>query len=268
MIWRHKNNKNGSTWLLLLLFLGSSSTTTANKEVYYKYCQVTDANGKDITDQLFVEDAEIPYVDCTGTARCTGLLITNCEKVVCSGTEACSHANIVDFTHSVTCKKTHACQYTTLTAAVAKEDLMEDRESSNSLAVTCQGTGACDVATIQAQSVLCLGAWSCHEATIKADVIKCTQGSSSTAAVACTGSCLLEANCLLCGTNGCADHDVNSCSYKPFPKGETWMDGAPGGQQSAACQSETLMGSCSNELQHQFDMDLHGKDDHDEKDGA
>jgi hypothetical protein len=29
-----------------------------------------------------------------------------------------------------------------------------------------------------------------------------------------------------------------------------------------------LMGSCSDELQHQFDMDLHGKEDHDEKGGS
>jgi hypothetical protein len=267
MIWRHKNSKNISSWLLLLLFLFLGSSSWGSAKEVYKYCQVTLANGQDITDQLFVEDADIPYVDCSGTTRCFGLQITNCEKVVCHGTEACSHANIVDFTHSVTCKQTHACRYTTMTAA-KDEDLMEERrEFSDSLAVTCQGTGVCDVATIQAQSVLCLGAKSCHKATIKADVIKCTQG-SSTAGVACMGTCLLEANCLFCGTNGCADHDVNSCSYKPFQRGETWKDGEPGGQYSAACQSETLMGSCSNELQHQFDMDLHGKEDHDEKGGA
>jgi hypothetical protein len=74
-----------------IIVLGSSSNGSA-KEVY-KYCKVTSSTGEDITDQLFVEDAKIPFVDCSGaTTRCQGVNINNCEKVVCSGTEACSHA--------------------------------------------------------------------------------------------------------------------------------------------------------------------------------
>jgi hypothetical protein len=120
--------------------------------------------------------------------------------------------------------------------------------------VLCQGNGACDVATIHGPEelrVTCFGGKACRKAMITANTIHCTQGSSNN--YACMGYAGLNAECVVCGFRGCADH-VNQCRYK-IRSGEEEEDYLP-------CKPETLHGTCDSKLKkalkHELGVDEQG----------
>jgi hypothetical protein len=245
--------------VLLLSFSVSSCSAAA--------CQVTDPDGADITSMLLVDDADdaIPFVNCTGDGICKDVVITDCQKVLCRGVEACSHAHILNVTHSVACEETHACHYTEIKASTLVDDI---DEVEHPLSVRCDGFESCDVADIQAASVRCLGSKACRKATIRAGTVQCLQGSHGSET--CSSLATFEVGCLVCGTNGCGDH-INMCRYHLFPEDMSWRDTDNDNGSSGdylICPQESSVGACSEVTEDELDMELHGEEDHDEKDGA
>jgi hypothetical protein len=261
MFWRQQHNHRVPA-LLLLVLLFSVSSCSAEEDFS---CQVRNPDGDDITSMLLVEDgANVPFVNCTGSAICKNFVITNCQKVLCRGVEACSHAQILNFTHSVACENTHGCHYTEIKAARLVDD---DNELLEEGVVRCDGIGACDVADIQAASVLCLGSKACRKAAIRAGTVECKQGTHGSET--CSSLATFEVACLVCGTHGCGDH-INMCRYHLLNEANSWRDDTPAGGSSnyLICPQESSVGDCSDATEQQLDMELHGEEDHDEKDGA
>jgi hypothetical protein len=221
-------------------------------------CQVT-LNGKDKTNEFFILDNVTgeSYVDCMGRSKCRDAVITDCPVIKCFDNEACSSAQIINFTDSVLCEGLHACHRTEMLAA----DSITDSEQT----VSCVGSGACDVAQIVGENikqVTCSGVKACRKVLIQGSkLVKCHDGHDTT--VACEGFATLETECLYCGKNGCASH-INLCRYKIIGGNDTETN------KYQKCQPETLVGDCPTELEAELHLELSGREeiDTDQEDGT
>lgn len=216
--------------LLLSILLPSSLLVQA--------CQVT-LNGEDVTNDLFVTVEGESYVDCMEQSKCREAVIVDCPVVKCVNTEACSAAQIINFTHSVQCEGLHACHNTEIIAA---------ESVPNAQTVLCEGAGACDVARIvgDIDQVTCRGAKSCRKAHVQGSkLVKCQHGSAGSRA--CEGFATLETGCLYCGKEGCERY-INMCRYKLLGSDD---------EQYAECSPENVVGNqCPDGIKHELNLEL------------
>ena len=181
-------------------------------------CQVLNAEGLDVTSDVFVEDfANTGHmmVNCTGPMRCKEFQIVGCSQITCSGTEACERTKILQFTHKVLCDGLHGCHQTEI--GVEGQD---DENNPMTRYVECQGIYSCEKAIITEVSksdkddfkVLCSGEKACRKTTISIShgSVTCSNGSSRFEA--CRGFVGISAPCLYCDNRGCSPY-INECRY-------------------------------------------------------
>lgn len=222
-------------------------------------CTVT-LNGEDKTDEFFVHDSITgeSYVDCMGYSKCQQAIITDCPVIKCFDNEACTEAQIINFTEYVLCEGLHSCHRTEmLAAATTNDDIIQT--------VSCIGSGACDVAQISGeniQQVSCSGVKACRKVHITGtNVVKCHDGSDRTPA--CEGFATLETKCLYCGKNGCATH-INQCRYKIL--GDD--DDSEKKDDYEKCPPEAIIGDCPADLEGELHLELSGREEIDMEEGG
>lgn len=221
--------------ILVLFFLSTTFLSSeAARSVSSSECQVMNALGEDVTAAYLIptnndnnndnnnnnDDHNMDpksHVLCQADAHCQDFTISNCQAVKCIGSEACYQTTMTNIGALVQCHEVHSCHRAIVHFA---ED--DDETNSNGdtripphQSMTCQGEGACNVAEIQGSKLQleCFGRKACRKINAVVDVVHCTHGQEYSEA--CTEHARLQANCILCGYQGCESH-VNHCGTKPI----------------------------------------------------
>jgi hypothetical protein len=203
-------------------------------------CQVWNADGVEVTSDFVVEKDAL--ADCQGDNQCKDFRISNCDKVICWGLEACTRVQITNVTSSVSCEGTHSCHRTEVLGLL---------DAQNKPKVECIGDGACDVAVLEGlEEVDCLGFKACRKAHIKANNIKCSGGQQR------YNACDLvyfHTHCLYCGVHGCHH---NSCHVKVLGGDVMALD--PDDEDPMTyegCALESLTGECPEKWASELDYE-------------